>query len=446
LNTERLPQRLLLGWGVGSLGTAALLNALGTVQLFFFVSVLGMSGKSAGAIIFAAKIYDLLTDTPMGVLSDRSRSRWGRRVPWMFIGAILCGLAFWLIFNPPAVSGARLVAWQFLFLLLYASGYTLFNIPYIALAGEISDSPTERARLMSYRVGFMQAGIVLGAAGALLLVGVGGGGRAGYGFMGAIVAWLIAVPMLVATLTSLGVARNAPAQPRSGPAGLPMFRQIVDVLRVGPFRTLMIVKTLQMVGVAVVSASILFLMKSVLGFSEQDVAIKFGIASTAGTLLFIPVWFRIALHIGRPRAWFLATLLFVLVLLSFLLAGPGEPDLLIVVRAFVFGICTAGNLLAAQSLLTDTMQFDRLRAGEAREGVLSGVYSSVEKFAFAVGPLLVGVLLDAGGYDRAAATQSSASTAMIYFCVAVLPAICYLLSLPVLRGFRFDPATIQGDR
>lgn len=438
MNTERLPYRLLLGWGFGSLGTATLLNALGTVQLFFFVNVLGMSGTVAGSIIFVSKIYDLVTDAPMGILSDRTRSRWGRRVPWMAAGGVLCGLSFWLVFNPPARAEANMAVWQLGFLLMYATGYTLFNIPYIALAGEMSDSPTERARLMSFRVAFLQTGIVLGAAAALVLVGIGGGGRAGYGFMAGIVCWIIAVPMLVAAWFSREADRGAQLTVAAA-AHAPVMAQLRGVLKNRPFMVLMAIKILQMIATAAIGASILFLMKNVLGRSEAEVGTKFGLAATAGTMLFIPVWFRIMNRIGKARAWTLATLLIVVALSSFLWARPGEADVLFIGRAFVFGVCTAGLLLVAQSLLTDTMQIDRESSGQQREGILAGFYSSVEKFAFAFGPLLVGVILDLGGYDKSAAVQSAEAQRAIYFCVAILPVICYLLSLPVIRTYRFEP-------
>jgi GPH family glycoside/pentoside/hexuronide:cation symporter len=195
-----------------------------------------------------------------------------------------------------------------------------------------------------------------------------------------------------------------------------------------------------MVATAAVPASILFMTKNVLGLTEKDLALRFGLPATLATILFVPVWFRITERIGRVRAWIVATIMVTLMLLSFLLARRGEPAAIFMARAFVFGIGTSGILLAVQALLTDTMQYDREHSGERREGILSGVYSSVEKFAFAFGPLLVGMLLDAGGYSKSAAVQTPAAERMIYFCVAVLPSICYLLSLPVLRAFRFDPA------
>lgn len=439
MKVARLPYRLLLGWGFGSLGTATLLNALGTVQLFFFVNMLGISGTVAGSIIFVSKIYDLLADAPMGIVSDRSRSSWGRRVPWMAAGGVVCGLSFWLVFNPPAVAEANMVIWQLAFLLLCATGYTLFNIPYIALAGEISDSPTQRARLMSFRVAFLQAGIVLGAAAALVLVSVGGGGRAGYGFMASIVCWVIAVPMLVAAWTCREADRGA-MRAMQGSARVPVLSQLRGVLDNKPFMLLLAIKVPQMIATAVFGASILFLMKSVLGRTEAEVGTKFGLAATAGTMLFIPVWFRVMNRIGKARAWAIATLLIIAALLSFLLADKGESDWLFIGRAFVFGICTAGMLLVAQTLLTDTMQFDRESSGQKREGILAGFYSSVEQVAFAFGPLLVGVLLDIGGYDKSAAVQSADAQRAIYFCVAILPVICYLLSLPVIRAYRFELA------
>ena len=439
MTTRTLSVGTMLGWGAGSLGTATLLNALTGLQLYFFVTLLGMSGTVAGLIIFVAKIYDLVTDAPMGVLSDRTRSRWGRRRPWMFVGALLCGLSFYLVFNPPHASALTLVWIECGLLFVYATGYTLFNIPYVALAGELSNDTNERARLMAFRVMFMQFGIAVGAAMAPGLVSYFGGGLPGYSRMALLIALVITLPMLIAVFASPEPPASSYANQSRERISFGLFAQQIRAATANrPFMVLMGVKLLHMIGVAASTGAMLFLIKSVLGKDEAYLGIRFGIPTLLGVLIFIPFWLAVSRRIGRRNTWMIVVCAFVVIVLSFLLATPTEPDWIFMTRAFLFGMCTAGNLLMAQAMLTDTMQYDREVHGGQREGLLSGIYSSVEKFAFAFAPLLVGVLLDLGGFDRAASTQTAAAERAIYLSAAVLPALVFALSLPVLRLYRLD--------
>jgi GPH family glycoside/pentoside/hexuronide:cation symporter len=431
----------MLGWGVGSVGTATLLNALAGMQLYFFVDLLGMSGTIAGTIIFVSKMYDLVTDLPMGLISDRTRSPWGRRRPWMLIGALLCGLSFYWIFNPPAALSGNMIALQLGLLLLYATGYTCFNIPYIALAGEMSDDSHTRAKLMGVRVMFLQIGIAIGAIGAFSLVTAGGGGREGYGFMASIIAWVIAIPMLIAFFATRRADRvpNPAASAQATRASFAdLKRQMGGVLRNRPFMVLMAIKLLHITGVASSTAAMLFLIKRVLERSEAELALKFGVPTMLATLMFIPIWLAVSRRIGKRNTWLIVSTLFIFVSSSFMLSTPEESDVVFALRGFFFGVCTAGNLLMAQAVLTDTMQHDRDVSGERREGALAGIYSSVEKFAFAFAPLLVGVLLDVSGFDRTAAVQTETAERAIYVSAALIPAIVFVLSLPVLRMYRLD--------
>ncbi len=103
--------RLRLGWGVGSLGSATLINGVTFLGLFYFTRILGMSPALAGGLLFAAKLFDIVTDPLMGVVSDRSNTRWGRRRPWLLAAALVSPAAFVMIFSAPALSGNALAGY-----------------------------------------------------------------------------------------------------------------------------------------------------------------------------------------------------------------------------------------------------------------------------------------------------------------------------------------------
>ena len=103
---QKLPIRIVFGWGLGTLGVAVLFNATNFLLLRFLTDYAGLAAAAAGLAIALSKVYDAVTDPLMGVVSDRTRSRWGRRRPFLFLGGLVCGAAFVLLFNAPALGGA----------------------------------------------------------------------------------------------------------------------------------------------------------------------------------------------------------------------------------------------------------------------------------------------------------------------------------------------------
>src|SRR5436190_17180792 len=100
---------VLLGWGLGSFTTSALSNAVGLLHMRFMTDSLGIAAALAGTIIGASKIYNLFIDPFMGAISDRTRSRWGRRRPYFLIGAFACAAAMVLMFNVPEFSSRQVL-------------------------------------------------------------------------------------------------------------------------------------------------------------------------------------------------------------------------------------------------------------------------------------------------------------------------------------------------
>jgi GPH family glycoside/pentoside/hexuronide:cation symporter len=432
---DGLPFALRAGWGVGGLGSYTILSTSSLLLMFFMTTALGIEAALAGSLMFVSKLYDMALNPVVGTLSDRTNSRWGRRRPYILVGAALASTALVLMFNVPvfAAEGAT-IAWMVASLLLLATGYTFFNVPYLSMPAEMTSSFHERTVLMSYRVFFVSVATLVSTAAAPALVQWMGGGRRGFAAM----AWLVGGTCLVAMLACFfGTAKarfNAPTTLRPGFA-----EQARTVLANQPFRVFIAAKFLQLVGLSASSVALPFLMTTALGRGGYGLAM-FGAVSTAGTMLAMPNWVALSKRFGKRNVYIASILVFAVTKASWVFATPEEADAVFLLRALLTGITAGGIMLLGTSLLPDCAEYDFRRTGMRREGLYSGFYSFVEKTAFAVGPLLSGLILTAGGFVKsvggAAPVQPQSAIDAVFFTSSVIPALAPLLSIPFLLRYR----------
>jgi GPH family glycoside/pentoside/hexuronide:cation symporter len=156
-----------LAYGAGDLGPAITANILSVFLLIFFTNVAGLSPGIAGSILMIGKIWDAINDPIVGKMSDQTRSRWGRRHPWMLFGAIPFGIFFflqWLVpsfSNDPATNQWELFGYYVVIGIFFNSFYTIVNLPYTALTPELTQDYDERTSLTSFRFGFSIGGSIL---------------------------------------------------------------------------------------------------------------------------------------------------------------------------------------------------------------------------------------------------------------------------------------------
>lgn len=429
--TAALPSRLLFGWGVGSLGTGTLLNAITFLVLFYMASVLGLEPALAGALIFISKVYDMVTDPVMGWISDRTRSRFGRRRPYLLIGALICPLSMVMLFAPTELAGTALAIYMGAGLLLYATGYTVFNVPYLAMPAEMTSDPYERSKLMSFRVAMISLGTLAGTALAPYLLSAWGSGQTAYTRTSWVMTAIVIVSMAYCFLATAPAKQTI--QTRTVVVAAEQWR---TALANQPFRLLILSKLCQLFGVASAISSLLFLTTIVLRLPESALG-AFGLASTGATIAAMPLWLKLSKRLGKRNTYFAGVAVFAPAQLSWLLSGPDEAQAIFLLRAAILGIGTGGIILMAQSMLPDTIEFDFKLSGLRREGVFAAVYSFVEKTAFAFGPLIIGILLSQLGFDRTLGRdQSEDATLAIKIGAAYIPAFASIASALVLLGYR----------
>lgn len=430
---HQLTWGLRIGWGIGSLGSASLINSITFLALFYLTQVLGLSPVVAGTLLFITKCYDIVTDPLMGVISDRTETRWGRRRPFLILAALISSGSVVMLFNVPDGQASGIAIYVTVALLLYATGYTIFNIPYLAMPAEMTDDYHERSRLMSARVVFASLGILVGGALAPALVTWFGDGRDGFAAMSWVLAAIIGISM-VACFFGTGTAVHTQRVAKA----LPLREQWSLAIGNRPFVVLILSKLLHITGVAVSISSLLFLVTLVL---QRDAAsaLPFGLASTAGTLLSMPAWLGLSHRFGKRNTYIAGVAIYVPILLSWLLTGPNEAFAWFLIRGFGIGIVTGGLTLTAQAMLPDTIQYDTERSGLRREGTFTSIYSFMEKSAFAIGPLLLGLLLENSGFSPASPDTASPDTARaVLIAAAIIPAVASTASAAILRFYDLD--------
>jgi GPH family glycoside/pentoside/hexuronide:cation symporter len=427
--------RLAAGWGLGSFATSTMLNGVAVVMLFFLVNFAKIEPVIAGALLFGAKMLDVFTDPPMGILSDRTRSKLGRRRPYMLGASFFCGLAFALLFNIPDASTNLTLVYLGFALALYAVAYTAFQVPYMAMPAEMTDDYHQRTKIMSWRVIFMTIGNIVGFAGVPALVSVLGEGREAYGTMGLIVGAVITIAMFTCFLVTGGARQTEATLERIG-----LKRHLAMLGENRPLLILMGTKIAIYVGLSSNIAVALFFISSVLKMGPAQFGIYAGVSALT-TIAFMPVCAWAAKKIGKKRAYVISLIGFCCGVLTWLLATPDESMVLFAARGFVIGVFGAGAHLYGQSMLVDTFAWDYKLTGVRREGVLAASFSFVEKACMAVGPLIVGILLSSMGFDKnlsPSADQSASAVQAMYLGFIWVPILCQIVSITLLKFYTLD--------
>jgi GPH family glycoside/pentoside/hexuronide:cation symporter len=442
---ERLPLPLCFGFGIGSLGIAIMLNVVTVLFPAMMTTVLGQSAAVAGLLLTFSKLYDAGADIAIGTLSDRTRTKIGRRRPYLLAGAIVGGLSFLMLFVPPKLSETALLMWMMVGLVVYSTGYSLFSVPYVAMAGEMTDGYHERTRLLSFRTFFISIGQVASSAGAAALIGWFGGGSLGYAVMGAVAGGLLSLSMLISFFGTRD-ARMMAATPKAHFTR----RELVSTLASNrPFVLLMIIKLSQYAAIAMISTTkVLFLLNVVkVGYGGL---VNLTLVQNVVAVVVIPGWVWLGRRIGKRPAYLLATGLLFLTYLSWFFTDASITMPEIWVRGAINGVAAAGTTLMSVAMLPDVMEYDRLRTGLRREGVFSSIYTIVEKLGYALGAGFIGVVLSMAGFvstmQGALVDQPASAMFALYAGASLIPAGLVLFSWLLMLTYPLDEKMLRNTK
>lgn len=425
---EKLSFGLKFGYGIGDIGCNIFIVSTGMFLLFFLTDVLGVEPALAGLVLLIPKLWDVVSDPIMGGISDMTRSRMGRRRPYLLYSSIPFGLAFFALFVAPHYESQLIGAIHVgLLFALGCTAFTVYNVPYSSMVAEMTDDYNERMSVTSFRMIGSSVGVLLAGGLAMPLVEMGGGDKSGFRLMGMIFGILIAVFCLL----SVWGTRNARTL-KAVEKMPPLKEQIKVAFANKPFKVLMLMYLIQSIAIGVLMAGQIFYVKYVMKMPESYVGVISAILFITA-IVFIPFWVRVGIKLGKIKAYTIGLCLLTVMLLSMFFTRPTQSTIFLL-QMFFLGIGFSSFQLFPFSMLPDTIEFDEMKSGMRREGIFSGAWACGQKSAYAIGPGIVGITLSLSGFISAGEQPESLATGIrAVFCV--FTAAMMLLSLIPFRRY-----------
>lgn len=427
--TEKLTMKTKIFYGIADLGISLLTASIQFFLLFYYTDIAGINPGLAGTALLVGKLtWDAINDPVFGYLSDRTRSRWGRRKPYMLLGAIPFGLSIWLLFSlPPDLVGVKAFLAVLGSFLLADTTQTLVSVPYYALSAELTYDYDERTSLISIRMIFTVLGYILGAAATTAVAGMfmnlGWTKNAAYSGMGAIFGLVAVITLLV---TTFGVKETP--RPDLLPAKMQLKEQLGHVFKNRPFMQYMIMSTIISISFTLLTALLPYFITYQLLMEEQTSFIMLVLLGTIA--LFLLPWRMVAKKMNKGPAYALGLFIAsVAIVVAFFL--PQGPTTWIYAIAFVAGLGFSAQYVFPWSMIPDVIEVDAVQSGERHEGIYFGVNAFLGKITGAIGIAVAGWALDLYGYVPDA-VQTARALFGIRFFYAIVPVIAFMIALPLL--------------
>jgi len=426
---EKLSLKSKVLYGIADLGISLLTASIQFFLLFFYTDIAGIDPALAGMALLVGKLtWDAINDPLFGYWSDRTRSRWGRRKPYMLLGALPLGLTIWLLFSlPPGLTGLAAFLAVLVTFLLVDTAQTLVSVPYYALSAELTYDYDERTSLISVRMIFTVLGYILGAAAttavAGIFLGMGWSKNAAYSGMGAVFG-IVAVLTLLATI--FGVRERV--RPELQPAQMPAWQQVRQVFKNRPFVLFMLMSTIISISFTLLTSLLPYFLTYQLQMADQIPLVMLVMLATIG--VFLVPWQFASQKLEKGPAYALGLGIASAAIIGAFLLPPG-PTPLIYVIAFVAGLGFSAQYVFPWSMLPDVIEVDQAVTNERHEGIYFGVNSFLGKMTGALGIAASGWALKIYGYvPDAVQTEKALFGIRLFF--AVVPVAAFVVALPLL--------------
>lgn len=390
--SEKLSRWQKIGYGLGDIyggGSGVLVSFY---YLYFLTDVIRLNPALAGTVILISKIYDAITDPFEGVIGDRTRTRLGRRRPYLLAGILLIFVSFFLLFYPVGLDSQT---GRFIFVLLsylfFSTVVSIVMLNYNALQSELTLDYDERTSLSSVRIFFSTVSSIISAVLPLEIVALFPDVRSGYIAMAAFFGAFYALPFIA----TVAATRERP-EFQKPPEPFRWQEAFIEPFQVKSFVYLLGMYLLAFVAIDAVSSIVIYFMTYYLGRGEEA-------SFVSGTLLVaqvvsLPFYVWVSKRWNKRTGYMVGAVAWMMVMVTSLLITPGQPSYFVYVFAVLVGLSTGGIVIMVYAMFPDIPDVDELKSGQRREGIYAAMFTFMRKLSSAVAIFLISTSIAWAGY------------------------------------------------
>jgi GPH family glycoside/pentoside/hexuronide:cation symporter len=431
--------RAKIGYAMGDLGLSIAYFALGFFFLFYLTDVVGMSAAAAGTVVLIGKVWDGVNDPLIGLLSDRTTSRHGRKRVYLLYGAAPFAISFALLWWLPLGAGPTTTfVLACAVILLFATTYSIVAVPYMALVPILSTDYDERTQVIGFRAMFSSLGTITGGGIALLISGDDGVESALRGMsIGFAIFCFVAILIAAASVKGIESAHDTVI------SRVPLGRYVA-LARDSNVSTLLWFRLLGAVATGALTASLPFFAEHVIGDTALASASLAIYVVTSAAL--VPYVNRLTRRFDKRWIFLFANTGAAAVLVTLGLLIGAESKGVFLIGSALLGAFMSAFLLIPGSLVPDLVDIYEYEKGERHESVFFGLWLTIHQLGFGVAGLLLGGLLQIFGYDGSADVQTESGIWGVRLAFGVVPGLFLIISALALMKYRITRERFEEAR
>ena len=438
-------------YGMGDFFGAGGPLIIGLVYLVFLTDVMQISPRLAGSIFLVSKIYDAITDPFEGIISDRTRTKLGRRKPYLIIGVPFIILGFSLLFLPANFESEMARYWYAMGgYLFFSTIYSIVILNYHALTSEMIQNYDDRTQMRAITLIFTLLGMMVLMFVPIELIQRVPDINTAYLIAGIFSGVFCAIGIFCAAIA----AKERPELSKRAPVKFNFKTDIIQPISNKSFLWWIGMIVFNMISNTARGAVSIYYMREFLGRVDEVNTVM--LVMLPAMIISLPIGLKLSKTIGKKKTFVYSSLLTFLASCFFIFLAPGQPGWIIYVLNFVSGIFAGVANLVMFAMLPDIPDIDELGSGVRREGIYMSFQSLARKFADGIALYLVALAIDLGGYVQPLKEEIEGVSQLIYqtqpdslivilrVLYAVVPALCIFISMFCGYKYQMSPKIYQN--
>lgn len=436
INKLKLQEKI--GYGFGDAASSMFWKLFSMYLMFFYTDIFGITAAAVGTMFLVTRIWDALFDPVVGVIADRTESKWGKFRPFLLWGAIPFGIAGVLTFTTPSFGPSGKIIYAYITYSVMMMVYSLINVPYASLLGVMSADGKERTTLSSFRMVFAFGGSILALALVNPLVQLFGGGNSGHEQR----AWQLAVVVFAVIAAILFYFTFSWTKERVKPIKaekVSLKSDIRDLLKNRPWWILLGSGIAALIFNSIRDGAAIYYFKYFV--QNQELVSLYLVLGQAFNIVGIVFVTPLANRLGKKQTYLYAMIMATVLSIAFYWLNAGNIVLIIILQCLI-SICAGSIFPLLWSMYADIADYSEYKTGRRATGLIFSSSSMSQKFGWTLGGAITGWLLAIYGF-KANVVQSSEVQSGIKMMLSIFPAVGTILSVIFIYIYPLNEKTMS---